>query len=234
MEYAQTALIIAVGIMVLITNRKREQKTGTGSGAVVVDSCGAIDGRIVELANAGFIPASIIVPQFVIAELQQLADGHDSQKRERARFGLDVIKLLQENANLSVDIAKETYADGDVDDMLVALAKKRGANLYTTDFNLNKVAAIHSVRVLNVNELAQMIRPVALPGENITVKIVQKGSGQGQGVGYMEDGTMVVVDKAANRIGKNVSVQVTRTLQTAAGKMLFATAAQKLDQNRRK
>ena len=151
-----------------------------------------------------------------------LADGSDTQKRERARFGLDVVKELQGSDTVQVIIDDSVHTNQPTDDKLVTLAKKLNTGLYTTDYNLNKVADIQGVKVLNVNELAQQLRPTALPGERKLVKILQKGSNPKQGVGYLEDGTMVVVDDAASHINKVVEVEVTRVHQTMAGKMLFA------------
>ncbi|MBW3568960.1 TRAM domain-containing protein [Candidatus Parcubacteria bacterium] len=191
---------------------------------IILDSCGLIDGRIVELVSAGFTPSQIVIPQFILKELQLLADGNDSHKRARARFGLDVAKRLQTINTAEVTINRQDfYGLRATDDKLVELAKKISADLYTTDYNLNKVANVEGVRVLNVNELALSLRPLVLPGESIKVKIVQKGSGRGQGVGYLDDGTMVVVDNAIKLIGKTVEVQVDRYHQTESGKMLFAT-----------
>jgi len=194
------------------TNRTRK---------VVMDTCALIDGRIIELSKSGFVPDELIVPEFVLHELQMLADGSDAHKRERARYGLDVVKELQDDKFCTVVIDKTEFERQPNDDKLVALAAKLKASLYTTDYNLNKLAEIKDVKVLNVNELAQNLRPVALPGERKTVKVLQKGSSPKQGVGYLDDGTMVVVDGAARMIGRTVDVEVTRVHQTVAGKMLF-------------
>jgi uncharacterized protein YacL len=189
---------------------------------MVLDTCALIDGRIVELVKLGFVPDELVVPEFIVHELQMLADGNDAHKRERARFGLDVVKELQNSDTVSVIIDDSVQNNQPTDDKLVTLAKKLNTGLYTTDYNLNKVADIQGVKVLNVNELAQQLRPTALPGEKKTVKILQKGSNPKQGVGYLDDGTMIVVDDAANQIGRIVEVEVTRVHQTMAGKMLFA------------
>ena len=190
---------------------------------MIIDSNGLIDGRIAYLAEAGFIPGEIIIPQFVLKELQMLADGRDSHKRQRARFGLDTAKQLQTVNTVNVMINRDTLTNfKEIDDKLVALAKKLEADLYTLDYNLNKVADIEGVRVLNVNELALKLRPRVLPGEIKKIKIIQKGSGRGQGVGYLEDGTMVVVDNGQRLIGKTVTVEIERYHQTDAGKMIFS------------
>lgn len=191
---------------------------------MVVDTSGLIDGRIIEIVGSGFVPQRLIVPQFVVAELQFLADQGDAYKRERARHGLEVVRRLQDMRQTEV-VIKPGMAKGikEVDDKLVALAKRTGAMLYTTDFNLNQVAQIEGVRVLNVNELAQGLRAVHLPGEKRDIKITQIGQDRTQGVGYLEDGTMVVVEQAAKKLNQHVQVEFTRMLQTQAGKMMFAT-----------
>jgi uncharacterized protein YacL len=162
------------------------------------------------------------LPEFIINELQLLADGHDTHKRERARFGLDIVRELQEVSPQNIIINRSSFEHiSKTDDKLVALGKKINGLLYTTDFNLGKVAAVEGVRVLNVNELAHQLRPIALPGEHVTVKIVQRGSSPNQGVGYLDDGTMIVVEDAAKKVGSYVDVIVDRMHQTVAGKMVF-------------
>jgi uncharacterized protein YacL len=194
-----------------------------GKRALLLDSCSLIDGRIIELAQAGFTPSIIIIPAFIIRELQMLADGSDSHKRERARFGLDVANSLKGLAGIEVIVDRRPFDDvPQIDDKLIVLARQEGAQLYTTDFNLAKVAEVEGVKVLNVNELAQRLRPNILPGESMDVKIIQKGSSRGQGVGYADDGTMVVVEQAYSLIGQKVNVVVDRMHNTLAGKMIFA------------
>lgn len=223
-------IILLGGIVYLLFNSKKPIKTNgnTKSGKLILDSCGLIDGRITELSSAGFVKSELIVPEFVLKELQLLADGNDSHKRGRARFGLDVIKQLQDDDNLELNIDREEFPETKkTDDKLVLLAKKLGADLYTTDYNLSKVAKVEDIKVLNVNELALSLRPPALPGEVKKIKIIQKGSGRGQGVGYLEDGTMVVVENALKLRGKIVSVEIERYHQTESGKMIFAKLSQK-------
>ncbi|MGD8374267.1 MAG: hypothetical protein PVI21_05445 [Candidatus Woesebacteria bacterium] len=201
------------------------KKRGDRSGeqVLILDTCALIDARIIDIAKAGFIPQNIVIPQFIIAELQFLADHGDSHKRERARYGLDVIRDLQDLRRTKVTIAREQYKNiKEVDDKLIALAKQYGGMLYTTDYNLNKVAQIEGVVVLNVNELAQALRPRRLPGERVELKITQLGQDKTQGVGYLEDGTMVVVEKAGSKLGQRILVEFSRMLQTQAGKMMFA------------
>jgi rRNA-processing protein FCF1 len=204
--------------------KKNKQQPADRGRKIILDTNGLIDGRIIDVAKAGFIPDNIIIPQFVIAELQFLADKADSQKRERARYGLDVIRELQDLRGVTVTIAREKFPNiKEVDDKLVALAKQYRSPLYTIDYNLNKVAQIEGVTVLNVNELAQALRPSNLPGEKATVKLVQPGQDPNQAVGYLDDGTMVVVEQARKLIGQKVNITFTRMLQTQAGKMSFAT-----------
>ncbi len=223
-DIIQTILLLAIAMLVIF--KQSAVNFGRKSKKLILDSCALIDGRIVELVNAGFIQRELVIPRFVLKELQLLADGSDSQKRERARFGLDIANALQANNNCKVTINTQSFSEVKAtDDKLVLLAKKISADLYTTDYNLNKVATVEGVKVLNINELALTMRPQILPGEKKKVKIVQKGSGRNQGVGYLEDGTMVVVENAIRLIGKTVEVEVSRYHQTESGKMLFAGLA---------
>lgn len=233
-DYIQIGLLAAILALLLQQRRSNAARPNPKSRKMVLDTCALIDGRITELSRTGFVPDELIVPDFIIHELQMLADGNDAHKRERARYGLDVVKELQEGVYAEVIIDRSITGNQPTDNKLVTLAKKLGADLYTTDYNLNKVADIEGVHVLNVNELAQELRPNALPGERKNVKILQKGSNAKQGVGYLDDGTMVVVDDASNMINKIVEVEVTRMHQTAAGKMLFAVLLHKPAAHQRK
>jgi uncharacterized protein YacL len=220
MIYLNTGLLIVI-ILILLKNSFKFKSPKNRK--IILDTCALIDGRILELSKSGFIPDELIVPEFIIHELQMLADGSDSRKRSRARYGLDVVKELQNSPNCKLIINKlEMKSEVQTDDKLVKLAKKLNLPLYTTDYNLNKVAEISGVSVLNVNELAQQLRPEILPGEQESIKLIQKGSNQSQAVGYLDDGTMVVVNNATKLIGQTVKVEISRSLQTAAGKMLFA------------
>ncbi|HUC79144.1 MAG TPA: TRAM domain-containing protein [Candidatus Saccharimonadales bacterium] len=220
MIYLNTGLLIVI-ILILLKNSIKFKSPKNRK--IILDTCALIDGRILELSKSGFIPDELIVPEFIIHELQMLADGSDSRKRSRARYGLDVVKELQNSPNCKLIINKlEMKSEVQTDDKLVKLAKKLNLPLYTTDYNLNKVAEISGVSVLNVNELAQQLRPEILPGEQESIKLIQKGSNQSQAVGYLDDGTMVVVNNATKLIGQTVKVEISRSLQTAAGKMLFA------------
>ena len=190
---------------------------------VLLDTSAIMDGRIVEVVKSGFVPSELLVPRFVIAELQLLADKADHLKRERARFGLQVIQTLQDTKHATVTIiGDDIKSESGVDEKLVKLSLKLGALLFTTDYNLLKVAEIEGVRVLNINELAQNLRPTRIPGEHAEIKIVAKGQEKTQGVGYLDDGTMVVVEQAGSKQGQFINVEFTRNLQTTAGRMMFA------------
>lgn len=195
----------------------------TKGNIVLLDTSAIMDGRIVEVVKSGFVPAELLVPRFVIAELQLLADKADHLKRERARFGLQVIQTLQDTKHATVTIiGDDIKSESGVDEKLVKLSLKLGALLFTTDYNLLKVAEIEGVRVLNINELAQNLRPTRIPGEHAEIKIVSKGQEKSQGVGYLDDGTMVVVEQSGAKQGQFVKVEFTRNLQTTAGRMMFA------------
>lgn len=193
------------------------------SGKILLDTSAIMDGRISEVVKSGFVPAELLIPRFVIAELQLLADKADHLKRERARFGLQVIQDLQNSRYGEVSIISDDIkTEKGVDEKLVKLAVKNNALLFTTDYNLLKVAEIEGVRVLNINELAHNLRPTRIPGETAHLKIVGKGQERSQGVGYLEDGTLVVVENAHRHHGKSIEVEFTRNLQTTAGRMMFA------------
>lgn len=191
--------------------------------AILVDTSVLMDGRIAAVAQTGFIGGTLVIPRSVIGELQFLADHADADKRARARYGLDVVTELQAVEQVDVELLQDgSHAREGVDDRLLKLAKQHGAVIMTLDYNLNKVAAVEGTEVLNLNELAQSIRMEHLPGEKITLEIIQKGQDAHQGVGYLSDGTMVVVDQANSQIGQTLDVEIVRNLQTAAGRMIFA------------
>ncbi len=190
---------------------------------ILVDTSAIIDGRIADIAAAGFVPGRLTVPRFVLAELQNIADSDDAMRRGRGRRGLDVLNTLREMPDLEVTIIEDDVpAIREVDAKLVALAQRFSCNVLTTDYNLNRVAQIQGVRVLNVNELSNAIRPVVLPGEDLIVRVVQPGKERNQGVGYLADGTMIVVENGDKLIGQEIATEVTRVFQTVAGKMIFA------------
>lgn len=216
-----TFVLSAVAVLLLVRLNLQIKTPRLGAQKVAIDTSTLMDGRVLELAKTGFLRGKILVPSSVIMEMQQIADGTSTLKRERARLGLDVLQGLRTTEGIDVEIIKVS-ADQEVDDVLRQIAKERRAALMTNDFNLAKVALVEGITVLNINELAQALRPMRLPGERVKIKIVQKGAERDQGVGYLEDGTMIVVDRASRLIGQYVDVIVTRTLQTTAGKMCFA------------
>ena len=190
--------------------------------AKVLDTSVIIDGRIADIAEAGFIDGMMVVPEFVLRELQIVADSTDGSKRQRGRRGLDMLQRMQSNTAIQVQIVSDDFPSiREVDLKLLELAKKWEAKVVTNAFNLNKVAHLHRVEVLNINDLANALKPVVLPGEKMMVLILKEGKEFNQGVGYLDDGTMVVVDHARKLIGKSVEITVTSVLQTASGKMIF-------------
>jgi len=188
----------------------------------ILDTSVIIDGRISDIAETGFLDGIIVIPQFVLRELQLVADSADSLKRNRGRRGLDILQRLQKVASLQIQIVEDDFpAIREVDLKLIELAKLYEGKIITNDFNLNKVAQLQGVEVLNINELANSLKPIVLPGETMKVFILKEGKEYNQGVAYLDDGTMVVVDNARKMIGKTVDISVTSVLQTTAGKMIF-------------
>ena len=188
----------------------------------VLDTSVIIDGRIADVAETGFLTGALIIPQFILRELQQVADSPDSSKRQRGRRGLDMLNRLQNNSSLDIQIVETDFPSvREVDLKLIELGKQLDAVIVTNDFNLNKVSQLRGVSVLNINELANALKPVVLPGEAMKVFILKEGKEYNQGVAYLDDGTMVVVDNARKLIGKNADIAVTSVLQTTAGKMIF-------------
>jgi uncharacterized protein YacL len=196
-----------------------------GETQVVVDTSAIIDGRIADIVDSGFLYHRLIIPHFVLDELQRIADSSDTQRRARGRRGLDILSRLQKDGPTPVEIVSDDPTDaGDVDAKLVSLAKTRGAAILTNDFNLNRVADLQSIRVLNINSLANALKPALLPGDDLRIKVITEGKEAGQGVGYLDDGTMVVVEGGARLVGHELDVAVTRVLQTVMGRMVFAQA----------
>ncbi len=203
------------------------RSSAAGEGArpagILVDSSVIIDGRIADLCHTGFLTGPLIVPRFVLRELQRIADSDDPVRRKRGRRGLEVLNRLQKEGAIPVQISDlDAPEAGDVDSKLVQLARERGWPVLTTDYNLNRVAELQGVTVLNIHDLAQSVRPVVQPGEELTVRLLHEGKEYGQGVGYLDDGTMVVVEGAKDRIGQQVHVTVSRLLSTSAGRIVFA------------
>lgn len=192
----------------------------------VVDTSVIIDGRIADICETGFLDGQLVIPQFVLHELQMIADSSDSIKRNRGRRGLDILQRVQKVSGINVQISEKDYPEvKEVDLKLIELARELSGKIVTNDFNLNKVAQLHGVSVLNINELANALKPVVLPGESMKVFILKEGKEENQGVAYLDDGTMVVVDEARSLIGRNVEIVVTSLLQTTAGKMIFGKIA---------
>jgi len=190
---------------------------------ILLDTSVIIDGRIADICQTKFIEGRLVAPRFVLKELQQIADSQDPIKRNRGRRGLDVLARLQKTPQVDVKISEEDFPDTkEVDAKLVKLAKLIGAKILTNDFNLNKIAELQGVHVLNINELANALKPVVLPGELLETRLIKEGKEYNQGVAYLDDGTMVVVEQGRNLIGQTVRVLVTSVLQTAAGRMIFA------------
>ena len=219
-------IILSIIILFLcITNRQKTKKSVEikNNKIVLIDTSILIDGRFLAVAKTGFINYSIRIPRSVIGELQLLADGGDDEKRTRARYGLDIAYSLQDLENLDVKLLQDsTTASEGVDNRLLQLAKEYNGTIMTADYNLNKVAKVEGVEVLNINELVQSVRGSYLPGEKLMIEIIGNGSEKKQGVGHLPDGTMVVVENGESLIGSTVEVEFIRTLQTAAGKMMFA------------
>lgn len=221
--------LLILGEVTLLLAKLPRTNIKTKRRAILMDTSVLMDGRITGIAATGFIGGTLVVPRSVIGELQFLADHADSDKRMRARQGLDVVSELQNMDNVEVELLQDgSKAEEGVDERLLKLAKQHNAVICTLDFNLNKVAVVEGITVLNINELAQSIRMKHLPGEHMMVELTQKGQDSHQGVGYMPDGTMVVVEHARKFIGQSVHVEIVRSIQTAAGKMMFARCADRI------
>ncbi len=209
--------------LVFIHSFRNLLETGTaapwGRAYYILDTSVIIDGRICDVCEAGFMEGTLVVPQFVLNELQKVADSEDPQKRTRGRRGLDILHKMKQSDSLTIE--KKDFEETAVDAKLIRLAQDLKLPLVTTDYNLHKVASLQNIRVLNINELASALKPVVLPGEEILVKLIRDGKEAGQGVGFLEDGTMVVVEKGRRYVGDRVIVEVTSIVQTNAGKMVF-------------
>ncbi|HKZ34629.1 MAG TPA: PIN domain-containing protein [Patescibacteria group bacterium] len=189
---------------------------------MVMDTSAIIDGRIADIIETGFLHGSLLVPHFVLLELQRIADSSDTLRRGRGRRGLEILEQLKKSPFVEFEILEQERIRGKtVDEKLISVARQLKAKIITTDFNLNKVASVSGVKILNVNELANSVKAVALPGEEMVVKVIQEGKEENQGVGYLPDGTMIVVEMGKEYVGKTVDVVVSRILQTVAGRMIF-------------
>lgn len=223
----------------LIAIRKKEElnlldqnisKAVKGQDLKILDTSAIIDGRIADVCDAKFLDGVLIVPRFVLKELQTVADSADNMKRSRGRRGLEILNRLQENKNIQLRIYEKDYPEtAEVDIKIVKLATELKAKVLTTDFNLNKIAALSGVVVLNVNELSNAVKPMVIPGEMMQITVVKEGKEHSQGIGYLEDGTMVVVEEGRKKIGEKLDVVVTSVLQTTAGRMIFTRLKGKED-----
>jgi uncharacterized protein YacL len=204
-------------------DKEEESSNWSGERTILLDTSVIIDGRIADIARTGFLPGSLLIPRFVLTELQYIADSPDSLRRQRGRRGMEVLSQLQKEPAIPVRMS-DIDVDGvrEVDDKLVILARQLKCPVMTNDYNLNRIAELQGVKVLNVNELANAVKSVLLPGEILSMRVIQEGKESGQGVGYMDDGTMVVVENGREFMNREIEVLVTKVLQTAAGRMIFA------------
>lgn len=242
LPFIAVLLLGYLGIVLFVTRQKEIQsvlhsfsKGGGGadekgeegglqdSRRILVDTSAIIDGRIADIARTGFIPGRLLIPRFVLNELQYVSDSADNLRRQRGRRGMEVLAELQKDSAIPVTITDiDVEGVREVDERLIVLARQLSCPILTNDYNLNRVAELQGVGILNINELANAVKAILLPGESLDMKIIQEGKEYGQGVGYMEDGTMVVVEDGQQYIGKTIPISVTKVLQTAAGRMIFA------------
>jgi uncharacterized protein YacL len=200
-----------------------------------LDTNAIIDGRIADIIQTGFIKGTLLIPRFVLDELRHIADSHDALRRNRGRRGLEMLTQLQRGSDIPVQISDIDFDDvPEVDSKLIMLAKNLRCSIVSNDLNLNQVAALQGVKVLNINELANAVKPVILPGEDMILRIVQEGKDAGQGIGFMDDGTMVVLEGGRRYLDTDVNITVTRVLQTAAGRMIFAQPKEPVDEKSRR
>lgn len=214
-------------LQAILSNLRSFTPTTTGilsdNSAILLDTSVIIDGRIADISKTGFIRGELLIPRFVLHELQYIADSSDSLRRNRGRRGLEILSIMQNDSPIPVTVTNTDVSDArEVDSKLVALGKHLKCPIMTNDYNLNRVAELQGVNVLNINDLANSVKAAYLPGEELRVKIIQDGKEPGQGVGYLEDGTMVVVEEGSRRMHKTLNVTVTKVLQTTAGRMIFA------------
>ena len=219
----QDLLIAAEAVGFLRPPAEAAESRLAGEPHIIVDTSAIIDGRIAEIVESGFIYGTLVVPRFVLDELQHIADSSDTLRRNRGRRGLEILSRMQKDPGTPVEIIEDDVPDvAEVDGKLVALARARSRVILTNDYNLNRVAELQGVRVMNINSLANAVKPAVLPGEELRVRVIQEGKEAGQGVGFLDDGTMIVVEGGARHIDHDVDVSVTRVLQTVAGRMIFA------------
>jgi uncharacterized protein YacL len=209
------------------------RKSGTADARLLLDTSIIIDGRIADVVRSGFVRGTLIVPKFVLAELQYFNDSPDGSRRERGRRGLEMLAKMQKEETVKVELSEEDPAGNGADGKLITLGKSLGVPIMTNDYGLNRVAELQGITVLNMNDLAKAVRPVVLPGEEITVRVIQEGKEPAQAVGYLEDGTMVVVENGARHIGSELAVTVMRVLQTVGGRMIFGHPKGEVTETRR-
>ncbi len=209
----------------------KQSKSARNSDKILVDTSAIIDGRIADICQTGFVTGTLVTPRFVLEELQHIADSADSMRRNRGRRGLEILQRLQKDGTVPVEISDADADTPEVDAKLVKLARQWRCPIITNDFNLNRVAELQGVKVLNINELAHAVKPILLPGEDMVIKVMQEGKEPGQGVGYLDDGTMIVVENGRSYMGQTLEVTVTRVLQTVAGRMIFAHPKQSANGN---
>ena len=233
-----TAVLSFLGIALALAREKElrdflpeSRQTGTGTRttrasreiSILLDTSAIIDGRIADIGQTGFVQGTLVIPRFVLDELRHIADSSDALRRNRGRRGLEMLNKLRKDSNVPLQVLDVDMGGGiEVDGKLVRLAKSMQAPIITTDFNLNRVAELQGVKALNINELANSLKPVVLPGEDMLVRVIQEGKEPGQGVGFLDDGTMVVVEGGRRYINSHLDVSITRVLQTAAGRIIFA------------
>ncbi|MBN1828276.1 MAG: TRAM domain-containing protein [Deltaproteobacteria bacterium] len=246
-DYVYALLTFSLGYLGLVLGSKKSEEFTVsgfsssqhknGRGTVdyrILDTSVVIDGRIADICDTGFLEGNWIVPRFVLAELQQIADSSDPMKRSRGRRGLDILNRMQKSDGIRIDIVDNDFPKlKGVDEKLIALAKKKTGKIVTNDYNLNKVAELQGIKILNINELANALKPLVLPGEEIAVRVIKEGKEYGQGVAYLDDGTMVIVDHGSRHMGETLQVVVTSVLQTAAGRMIFASIKEEGGNSRR-
>jgi len=203
------------------------------SQRMLLDTSVIIDGRVADVAKAGFIGGTLLLPRFILAELQLFADSSDASRRERGRRGLEMLQRMQRETTVRVEVMDQDPPEQGADAKLVALGRSLGVAIMTNDYGLNRVAELQGVTVLNMNDLSKAVRPVVLPGEDLAVRVIQDGKEPGQGVGYLEDGTMVVIESGSRHVGSDVTVTVMRVLQTVGGRMIFAQPKGDVDAGRR-
>lgn len=229
MAYTLVGVFAGWGLDYLLTFlAARAKADGTGAGkAKILDSSAIIDGRILDIIDADFVDGDIIIPKFVLDELQMLADSEDGIKRARGRRGLDLIKAIQGNKKSKVIVDDSEYKMREVDGKLLKLAKDLKCDIITTDYNLNKVATIQGIKVLNINKLSNALKPMVIPNEELVIELIKAGDRDGQAVGYLNDGTMVVAEDGGDSVGKTITLVVTSVYPTAAGRMIFGKVKRK-------